>query len=276
MIILRYGTRQIPLRAGEFLIGRSVECHLVLDDDLASRRHARIRIDAERASVEDLRSTNGVMVNGQRISNLVPLCHGDRIVVGSTEFAIEHTISAPPWIPSAVELTEADTQDLSYAVDGSALASAADPVEDEVTGRQDMLTILGAVADKSLQLGQPDHAERVLSAFLKQMLSEAKAGRPGAPADIERADHLCVKLAKATSKADWVNHIFDIHAYARQLVPGAVIDELLSVVRKIPKLDSSALRRYLEVMAPQAPQLTPSQKFLLQRTEALVRVIAAK
>jgi hypothetical protein len=275
LIFLRYGTRQIPLRTGEFLIGRSVECHLVLDDDLTSRRHARIRIKDQQASVEDLRSTNGVLINGHRISGAARLGNGDRILVGRTEFAIEMTVSAPPWPQTAIEICEADTQDLSDALDAADMLTDAVP-EGEVTGRQDMLTILGAVADKSLAMGQPDHAERVLSVFLKQMLSEAKAGRAAPPVDIERADHFCVKLARATSKGEWVNHIFELHEHARQLVPGPVIDELLSVVRKVNQLDGASLRRYLEVMAPQAAHLTPSQKFLLQRAEALGRVIAAK
>ena len=46
------------------LIGRSPECTLVLSDDFASGRHARLSQTADGWVVEDLGSTNGTQLNG--------------------------------------------------------------------------------------------------------------------------------------------------------------------------------------------------------------------
>ena len=65
---LEYQGRTFELRPGEILIGRSSNCHLVLDDGLVSRRHAQIVITDEKATVEDFSSANGVFVNNKRVS----------------------------------------------------------------------------------------------------------------------------------------------------------------------------------------------------------------
>src|SRR5262245_16632308 len=57
------------LERGELLIGRAAEAQVILEDSLVSRQHARITV-AEDSSVtiEDLHSTNGVFINGIRLS----------------------------------------------------------------------------------------------------------------------------------------------------------------------------------------------------------------
>jgi hypothetical protein len=78
----RYRGGTVPLEEGrELLIGRLREAGLVLPEELTSRRHARIVWEAATPVVEDLGSTNGTFVNGERVRRrrLVP---GDRILVG--------------------------------------------------------------------------------------------------------------------------------------------------------------------------------------------------
>ena len=59
----------LPLRPAGTLIGRSPECALVLDDDYASGRHARIhQADDGSWLVEDLRSTNGTYLGATRLT----------------------------------------------------------------------------------------------------------------------------------------------------------------------------------------------------------------
>ena len=65
------------------LIGRSRECHIVIDDDTVSKQHARFSIEDGRAYVEDLHSTNGTAVNGKLIDYKTALRRGDRIGLGS-------------------------------------------------------------------------------------------------------------------------------------------------------------------------------------------------
>jgi DNA-binding winged helix-turn-helix (wHTH) protein len=75
--------RQIRLTEGENIIGREAEAAVWLDFSAVSRRHARIVIAGERATVEDLGSKNGTHVRGNRISGIVDLEDGDEIRIGS-------------------------------------------------------------------------------------------------------------------------------------------------------------------------------------------------
>ncbi len=63
-------------------LGRSSDCDLRLPDADTSRRHARICFEGDQFVVRDLASTNGTLVNGERVDRraLVP---GDRIQVGA-------------------------------------------------------------------------------------------------------------------------------------------------------------------------------------------------
>ncbi len=71
---------------GETLIGRSAVCHITLEDPLVSRRHARLFVAGDSATVEDLGSRNGLQVSGVQIRGVHPLSDGDRIRVGTQEF----------------------------------------------------------------------------------------------------------------------------------------------------------------------------------------------
>jgi S1-C subfamily serine protease len=69
-----------------FLIGRGSDCELTLADGEASRRHAVMRPQPDGSVVlEDLGSTNGTFVNGQRITGPVSLRGGERVRIGDTE-----------------------------------------------------------------------------------------------------------------------------------------------------------------------------------------------
>ena len=73
--------RQTPL-GGSVEIGR--EGALALDDEQASRHHARVSAQGDLAVVEDLGSTNGTYVNDQPIEGPRAVRPGDKIRVGLT------------------------------------------------------------------------------------------------------------------------------------------------------------------------------------------------
>ena len=75
----------LPLRASGTLIGRSPECALVLDDDYASGRHARIfQGDDGTWQVEDLRSTNGTFLGATRLTEPREVAVGSVLRIGQT------------------------------------------------------------------------------------------------------------------------------------------------------------------------------------------------
>jgi pSer/pThr/pTyr-binding forkhead associated (FHA) protein len=77
----------------ETLIGRGRDADLRIEDPGTSRKHARIvRTEAERYVFEDLRSTNGIFVNGRR-GERFELADGDRLQLGPGlvfQFALAH------------------------------------------------------------------------------------------------------------------------------------------------------------------------------------------
>ncbi|MBI5537086.1 MAG: DUF4388 domain-containing protein [Deltaproteobacteria bacterium] len=80
----KYQGGEFPLVAGkEIVIGRSGDVDMVLAEDMVSRRHARIVFQGDAIVIEDLSSTNGTFVNGEKIRR-ASLQEGDRVLVGTS------------------------------------------------------------------------------------------------------------------------------------------------------------------------------------------------
>ena len=71
-----------------FVIGRSLQSDLSVDDLRVSRRHCRIGFDEQGVTLADLQSANGTYVNGQRVAKAL-LRQGDRLQVGSADLAVQ-------------------------------------------------------------------------------------------------------------------------------------------------------------------------------------------
>ena len=84
------GTRH-PLQPPGMTIGRGTEADLRISDPSISRLHAEIRVrdsgDGPQIDIVDLGSTNGMMVNGQKVSRSV-LGEGSRIQIGATRMLV--------------------------------------------------------------------------------------------------------------------------------------------------------------------------------------------
>ncbi|WP_411285744.1 FHA domain-containing protein [Lapillicoccus sp.] len=74
----------LPLGRSGVLIGRAPECTLVLDDEFASTRHARIFSRPEGWFVEDLDSRNGTFLGGTKLSGTAPVGVGSVLRIGRT------------------------------------------------------------------------------------------------------------------------------------------------------------------------------------------------
>jgi pSer/pThr/pTyr-binding forkhead associated (FHA) protein len=69
-------------------IGRDPSCDIVLDQGYPSRTHAQIIFKNNILFVDDLMSTNGTFVNGQRIRHTTPIVPGDLIKFSTVEFSL--------------------------------------------------------------------------------------------------------------------------------------------------------------------------------------------
>ena len=67
------------------LIGRQPDVAVYLDSLSVSRHHALVLVGPRESIIEDLNSTNGVIVNGRRVTRQL-LCDGDTITIGEVLF----------------------------------------------------------------------------------------------------------------------------------------------------------------------------------------------
>jgi len=87
-VFLERAGERVELFEGETVVGRGVTCELRLDDEIASRRHLRVRVGPTVATVEDLGSTNGTRLNGQPLWRRTRLSDGDVLQLGNTFFVV--------------------------------------------------------------------------------------------------------------------------------------------------------------------------------------------
>ena len=85
---LLWGRREIALNAGENLIGRDQTAVVWIDDESVSRRHARIAIGEEGATLEDLGSKNGTYWKGRKICAVTSLSDKDELKFGTASMIL--------------------------------------------------------------------------------------------------------------------------------------------------------------------------------------------
>ncbi len=81
----KYQGGEFPLKANkQVIIGRSSELDMVLVEDMVSRKHAKITVAGDgKITIEDLGSTNGTFVNGEKVKQS-RIKEGDRILIGTS------------------------------------------------------------------------------------------------------------------------------------------------------------------------------------------------
>jgi hypothetical protein len=73
----KYQGGEFPLRVNrEIIIGRSSDLDMVLVEDMVSRRHAKITTTDAEITIQDVGSTNGTFVNGEKIAGRARLSEG--------------------------------------------------------------------------------------------------------------------------------------------------------------------------------------------------------
>lgn len=76
------GDSPVRLNTGTNILGRDPDATVWFDRPGVSRRHAQIVIAGDAATLEDLGSTNGTWLHGERLTAAAPLADGDEIRLG--------------------------------------------------------------------------------------------------------------------------------------------------------------------------------------------------
>jgi hypothetical protein len=275
---LRYLQCKLELSPGQFLIGRSTDCWLSVDDPQVSRRHARLLVTDEALYVEDLGSRNGVLVDGVRIDGRYRLRDGSRVTVGAQEMVIVDTQRLPAGAPGLTAHADGFSPPRAPCPDDA-------PPADESPGSArpappDALRALRMREEGPMY--QPaferiDEAERILVPRLLRIL-EVTRKTPGEmpPEVVDQAARFAARLAGAMGKGTWVDYV--VHLYAAQVrpFPAPLVDELYLVLRKVGAINLNALRAYIEDLQNRSGSFGPAERFLLQRIEGLERLASVK
>ena len=83
------GGQRVELHEGHYVVGRHLECDIVISDSNVSRRHAEFVCAGRDVIVRDLGSTNGTKVNGVLVKGDQLLQHGDVIGFGTAQLRFE-------------------------------------------------------------------------------------------------------------------------------------------------------------------------------------------
>jgi hypothetical protein len=272
---LRYMHHDLELGEGEFALGRSAECQLSLDDPLVSRRHALLVVARDGVTIEDLKSRNGVAVNGALITGKASLGDGDKILIGSQELTLllAQDSTGDGYDVGGRGQVGQHTLPKIVAVGPSAPAESSPDWGTE--RRTNAFRLLGGVAEKALAMGRADEAERLLSSALTDVIDASRAGRPS-PSLIDIAARFAAKLATATGKGAWADYVIELYDTQGRPCSAPVIDELYNALRKVNAIDLVRLRAYAAHLRERQAMLGPAEKFLLQRIEGLERLASLR
>jgi class 3 adenylate cyclase len=139
------GRRPLILAVGQSLeLGRDCDGLLLMDPEV-SRRHALLRVEDGVLMIEDLRSTNGTLLNGQKLQGAAPLGETDVAQLGATEVRVvreaELASRAPEAAPrghGTVISAGSDTTVRARSTDDSAARRTSIDVVAEAAGREDL------------------------------------------------------------------------------------------------------------------------------------------
>jgi PAS domain-containing protein len=114
------GDQTLTLTRPIYTVGRAHESDLCIDDASVSRKHARLLVGAATVSVEDLGSSNGTFVAGQKIEGAREVRSGDIVTFGNIEglYRDESAPAAVPGVSSAPAPTPSKPMSLQGFLEG--------------------------------------------------------------------------------------------------------------------------------------------------------------
>ncbi len=100
----------VPIATTAAVLGRESGVDVpIVSDTVVSRRHAQIRWSAGRIQIEDLGSSYGTFVNGERVGSARLLRNTDIITMGHTELVCRSPQASDPDVEQRERAAEADS-----------------------------------------------------------------------------------------------------------------------------------------------------------------------
>jgi hypothetical protein len=256
---LHFADRVLPLREGTLTIGRGFACEVVIEDALASRKHARITTDASGSTIEDLGSVNGTCVNGVRVHEPQRLSVGDWLTVGAVGMRVVASGTAAS--PTA-----------GARADRPAVSS-----EPEPTARPtDSFQLFAEIAERALAAGETQHAVYLLSAQVGAIVEMARRGGAASPEATDFVVRYAIKLAQMTGQGAWIDGMITVFTRLASPLPLTVLDQLEINLHRLPALDLATFRGYVDTLRATAGQFSSSELLRVHRLTALEQTVSRR
>lgn len=240
---LRYFGQERTLPQGDFVIGRGVECHLSLSDELVSRQHARIEVAGSGAFIEDLGSRNGVLVNGVRIFERTPLADGDRVVIGRSELLF-------------VEIGRRRRDDMvTGPIDITGLLSRLPPPTSippaSNTGIHSVYDVLLNACERHLARRENVEAEKAMGRLFLSVRAALLRSVPPDELTLRRLAEVALTLTERTGDPQWTHRFLDTAGAALFVIEDSTIERIGNLLAVGVSL-GDALDAYVAKLRPTA------------------------
>lgn len=186
----RHAGQEMKITKDRFLIGRSEECQLRPNSEKISRHHCVILLGEGSASIRDLGSKNGTLVNGERVVGEQELKAGDVLEVGPLKFEVRPTVDIKrekkPMVKSVAEAAartaesqESDMDVSDWLMDGLPPKQNEDTVD--ITRTEMAPKTLAGAAPAAAPPAAPPAASSTGSDSKTGLDSGSKAGQKAEP-----------------------------------------------------------------------------------------------
>lgn len=261
--VLRSGADEYRLNRSQIVIGRSSSCDIQITSNLVSRQHARLTLTNLGVLVDDLGSRNGVYVNSQKVRGSYRLKSGDTLTIGDENLVLAE-IEEPVEERGSITLVGGQAYRDSFGDEDPSVA----------TRSADVFQLLAGVVDKALALGRGEEAEHIIGAHLTAALNDALHGSRLPPDLARSAAGYALKIAGSTGKPAWIDYTIRLYHCLRLPLPLALVDDMYALLRRVRGIDLGLLREYSEALRQRAENLTPAERFVVQRIVGLERLAA--
>ncbi|HTL50967.1 MAG TPA: ATP-binding protein [Planctomycetota bacterium] len=202
-------------------MGRNRSNDLPVEDEAASRHHAQVTWKSDQFIVEDLNSSNGTYLNDERVTQPMPIRHGDRLAIGDTVMLFQLQLSAEP----LANVVLSDDPALGAAehapmqVSDSAFQFSSSSADDAEDIRREFMSLY----EFALEVSGALNMQRVMDMLLEHLFKAVRSDR-GIIMFPESYDKHAALIVRATRMSDNARQVFADSNSNKRTVARAKID----------------------------------------------------
>jgi hypothetical protein len=283
---LRFLLQEFDLPRGVTLIGRSLDCHVTIEDPLVSRQHARILIDDNGVSIEDLGSRNGVKLNGVTLRGRGQLQDGDRLRIGTQDLVFCRVDPVGPVHAKTTGVLRLCANcRLPYPRE---MVSCPNCEETEQTEEETLSGSFGAdkqhswsvqllveALEKALSLSRAPDAERIVRRATAQVEELIVSGAAIDPAHVEKLANAAAQTSLHVGEPTWGAWVAQVYRRVGRIPPKSVVDRLVDLAERFPTEMAAPVAQLIDYLRSNARGSTPEDAESLARLEQLRRLLTA-